>query len=90
MNLLHGFGYDVIVQILISGITFGLAHIMWTLFGGETKFIKVAFIATTLLGFAYATVYLIGDRNVGPCIVSHSLINVVIEPWLLLAAVSKK
>ncbi len=89
MDLLKGFGYGITIQIFISGIAFGLAHIMWGLFGGERKFIKGAFIATTILGFAYAIVYLIGNRNVGPCIISHSLINVIIEPWLLLAAVSK-
>lgn len=84
MDLLHGFDYGIIIQIVISGLAFGLAHVMWGLFGGERKFLKGAFISTTILGFAYAIVYLLGNRNVGPCIISHSFINMIIEPWLLL------
>jgi membrane protease YdiL (CAAX protease family) len=89
MDLLMGFGYGFVFQIIISGIAFGLAHIMWGFFGKERQFLKGAFISTTFLGFALAIVYLISDRNIGPCIISHSLINIIIEPWLLLASISK-
>jgi len=89
MDWLMGLGYGVILQILISGIAFGLAHIMWGLFGKEKQFSKGAFIATTILGFGLGIIYLIGNRNVGPCIVSHSVINIIIEPCVLCPAVSK-
>jgi len=89
MDFLMGSGFGFVIQIIISGIAFGLAHIMWGLFGKEKKFLKGAFISTTFLGFALALVYLISNRNIVPCIVAHSLINIVIEPWLLLCAISK-
>jgi len=89
MDFLMGFGFGFVVQVIASGIAFGLAHIMWGLFGKEKQFLKGAFISTTFLGFALAILYLISDRNIGPCIVSHSLINLIIEPWLLLSAISK-
>jgi hypothetical protein len=76
MDLLLGLGFGFVIQIIISGIAFGLAHIMWGLFGKERQFSKGAFIATTILGFSLAIVYLIGNRNIGPCIISHSMINI--------------
>lgn len=88
MDWLMGLGIGVIFQILISGIAFGLAHIMWGLFGKEKQFSKGAFIATSVLGSELAIIYLIGKRNIGPCIISHSLITLIIEPWLMLAAIS--
>jgi len=90
MDFLSNIGSNLIVQVLISGLSFGFMHIIWGLFGGGVKFLKGAFISTTLLGFSLAFVYLIGGRNVGPCIISHSLINIIIEPWLLLSAISKE
>ena len=89
MDLLMKLGYGDIIQIIVSGLAFGLIHITWGLFGKEKQFLKGAFIATTFLGFGLAIVYLIGNRNVGPCIISHSIINMIIEPWLVLAAISK-
>ncbi|MGE0090388.1 MAG: CPBP family intramembrane glutamic endopeptidase [Bacteroidales bacterium] len=89
MDWLMGLGYGIILQILFSGVVFGLAHVMWGLFGRDKQFSKGVFIATTILGFGLAIVYLVGNRNIGPCIIAHSLINIIIEPWLMLAAISK-
>ncbi|MFC3335787.1 CPBP family intramembrane glutamic endopeptidase [Flavobacterium palustre] len=89
MDLLDSKGYGAIIQVLISGILFALIHIIWVIFSRDMKFLRGAFISTFLLGTLLAIVYLIGNRNVGPCIISHALINVIIEPWLLLAAISK-
>jgi len=89
MDLLLGSGFGLIFQIIISGVAFGLAHIVWGLFGRNRQFLIGSFLSTTFLGFALAIIYLIGDRNIGPCIISHSLINIIIEPWFLLSAISK-
>ncbi len=89
MDLLMKLGYGVTIQIIVSGLVFGLIHISWGLFSKEKQFLKGAFIATTFLGFGLAIVYLVGNRNIGPCIISHSVINIIIEPWLMLAAISK-
>jgi membrane protease YdiL (CAAX protease family) len=89
MDLLMKLGYGDIIQIIVSGLSFGLIHISWGLFSKEKRFLKGAFIATMFLGFGLAIVYLVGNRNIGPCIISHSIINMIIEPWLMLAAISK-
>ena len=89
MDSIMGLHYGVIPQILFSGIAFGLAHVMWGFFGKDKQFLRGAFIATTILGFGLAIVYLVGNRNLGPCIIAHSVINIIIEPWLMLAAISK-
>jgi hypothetical protein len=89
MDLLMVKGYGLILQILISALMFSVIHVIWVIFGGELKFILGALKSTFGLGILLSLVYLIGNRNVGPCIISHSLINVIIEPWLLLSAVSK-
>jgi membrane protease YdiL (CAAX protease family) len=90
MDLLMKLGYGAIIQILISGLAFGLAHIVWGLFSKEKRFLKGAFISTMFLGFGLAIVYLVGNRNIGPCIISHSIINIIIEPWLMLSAISMR
>lgn len=89
MDGLMKLGYGVTIQVLVSVLTFGLAHITWGLFGKEKQFLKGAFIATSFLGFGFAIVYLIVNRNIGPCIISHSIINMIIESWLVLAKISK-
>jgi len=89
MDLLMKLGYGAAIQIIVSGLVFGLIHISWGLFSKEKQFLKGAFIATTFLGFGLAIVYIVGNRNIGPCIIAHSIINIVIEPWLMLAAISK-
>jgi membrane protease YdiL (CAAX protease family) len=82
-------GIGNILQIAISGAAFGLFHAVWSLPGGNIKFGLRASLSTTVLGLSLATLYVIGQRNIGPCIVSHSIISMTVEPWLLLAAVSK-
>jgi membrane protease YdiL (CAAX protease family) len=82
-------GIGIILQITISGVSFGIFHAAWSLPGGNIKFGLKASLSTTVLGLSLATLYIIGQRNIGPCIVSHCIISMTIEPWLLLAAVSK-
>jgi hypothetical protein len=43
---------------------------------------------TMILGCALAIVYLVGRRSLAPVITAHMLIDMAIEPWLLLFAVS--
>jgi len=80
-----------VIQVIISGIAFGLAHASWTLLAKrDIKFSLPAIISTSILGIFLAIIYLAGGRNLGPCIFAHVMINVVIEPWLMLSAVSGK
>jgi membrane protease YdiL (CAAX protease family) len=84
-------GFGSITQVIISGITFGLAHAGWALLAKrDLKFSLPAIISTSILGVFLAIIYLAGGRNLGPCIFAHAMVNVVIEPWLMLSAVSGK
>jgi hypothetical protein len=44
--------------------------------------------ATGLLGALLGGVYLLAGRQLAPCIWAHTLINLALEPWMVLAAVS--
>ena len=91
MDILLSRGFASVPQVLISGIAFGLAHSGWALFTKRgLKFSLTAIISTTVLGVLLAVIYLAGGRNLGPCISAHVMINIVIEPWLMLSAVSGK
>jgi membrane protease YdiL (CAAX protease family) len=84
-------GFAPILQVIISGVAFGLAHTSWTLLvKRDFKATLPAIISTSILGIFLAIIYLAGGRNLGPCIFTHVLINIVIEPWLMLSAVSGK
>lgn len=90
MDMLMARGLGPILQIIISGLAFGLAHTAWILFKGDIKFTIPAILSTSVLGILLAIIYLVGGRNLGPCIFAHVLINIIIEPWLMLSSVSGK
>jgi uncharacterized protein len=89
MDMLMSRGVATILQVIISGVVFGLAHTSWTLIAKrDFKVTLPAIISTSILGVFLAIIYLAGGRNLGPCIFAHVMINVVIEPWLMLSAIS--
>lgn len=91
MDMLMSGGFSPILQVVISGVAFGLVHASWTLLAKrDFKATLPAIMSTSVLGISLAIVYLAGGRNLGPCIFAHVLINIVIEPWLMLSAVSGK
>ncbi len=83
-------GFGPILQVVISGVAFGLAHTSWILAKRRFKFAIPAVLSTSVLGILLAIIYLVGGRNLGPCIFAHILINMIIEPWLMLSSVSGK
>lgn len=88
MDWLERSGGDAAVQVIVSGLSFGLMHVVW---GGLQRSWTAALgsvVATSILGLGLALVYLLGDRNLAPCIVSHFLVTASIEPGLLIAAFS--
>lgn len=91
MDMLMSGGVAPVLQVIISGVAFGLAHTSWMLLTKrDFKATLPAIIATSILGIFLAIIYLASGRNLGPCIFAHVLINIVIEPWLMLSAVSGK
>lgn len=84
MDYLAAKDFSIVLQILVSGLAFGLAHLVWGF-----KNIKAginAALSTFLLGVALAIVYWLGDRSLAPCIVAHFLVTALIEPGLLISA----
>jgi hypothetical protein len=90
MDMLMSRGVAPILQVIISGVVFGLAHYSWILARGDFKFAIPAILSTSVLGTLLAIIYLVGGRNLGPCIFAHAIINLIIEPWLMLSSVSGK
>jgi uncharacterized protein len=91
MDMFMKGGFNPILQVIISGVAFGLVHASWTLLAKRNfKATLPAILSTSILGIFLAIIYLAGGRNLGPCIFAHALINIVIEPWLMLSAVSGK
>lgn len=88
MDLTAAWGFAIGWQIVASAVTFGVAHAAWILFRGEIRIAVPVVASTMVLGALLAVVYLAAGRNVLPAIAAHTLINLVIEPWLILAAVS--
>lgn len=88
MDALDSGGASALVQVAAAGLAFGLVHSVWAFFSREARIIAPVVIATTVLGTLLGITYLVGDRNVLPVIVAHVVINLVIEPWLLLSSVN--
>lgn len=88
MDYAQAWGLSEVWQVVLSGVVFGLAHGVWHLFSAHRQFAMVGIAATTVAGMALAGLYLLANRSLGPPIAAHVLINLVIEPWLVLAAVS--
>jgi len=75
-----------VLQVLASGLAFGLAHGAWGLVGRSLRAAVGATVVTGALGTALAIVYIASGRSVAPCIAAHFLINAFVEPGLVLAA----
>jgi uncharacterized protein len=87
MDALQSRGWGALAQILASGLAFGLAHGIWGLFGRSLRAAIGATTATGVLGIALGVVYIVSGRSLAPCIAAHFLLNIFIEPGLMLAAV---
>ena len=78
-------GVGAVLQVLASGATFGLVHVVWGLMGGLRAAIQ-SMVWTAVLGAALGIVYLVSGRSLAPCIAAHFLITALIEPGLVIAA----
>ncbi len=88
MDWLLSFEYGFIIQVLVSGLVFGVAHTLWVLNGGQLKIALPVIFSTSMLGFLLAILYIVGDRNLIFPIAAHVTINLFIEPWLIVSSVS--
>jgi hypothetical protein len=87
MDSLMKHGANLLLQVAISAIAFGLMHAIWAFFRGSWRAGVGACVATGALGLGLAIVYLASSRSIAPCVAAHFLINALVEPGLVLAAV---
>jgi hypothetical protein len=89
MDWLERLGGDAAVQVVVSGVSFGVAHIVWGGLKGSWTTAIGSVVATSILGLGLAIVYLLAGRSLAPCVLSHFLVTALIEPGLLIAAFSR-
>lgn len=70
-----------VAQVVVSGVCFAIAH-FYAFVSPVT--LLVTFGMTFALGVGLAVAYLLGGRSLTPAIIGHALVDLVIEPWLLL------
>lgn len=88
MDYLQEQGHGNFIQVIVSGLAFGLAHLVW---GGKALSAAInATFYTFFLGAGLALVYIISDRNLAICIVAHTLVTGLIEPGLIKSALLDK
>lgn len=78
------------LQIILSAVLFGLAHMGWGAMTGHVDVHQLvgAVSATIILGLMMAVTYVVSARSLMPAVVAHGIIDVLVEPWLLLYAVT--
>jgi len=88
MDYLHEEGFSNFLQIVISGLAFGIAHLVW---GGKALSAAInATFYTFFLGAGLALIYIMSDRNLALCIITHTVVTGLIEPGLIKSAVLDK
>lgn len=90
MSELRWSGFGRAVQVIASGVLFGISHTGWGLFSRNINWPAIigSVSATAILGAAYALAYLASRNSLMPVIAGHVITDILIEPWLLLAAMS--
>jgi len=88
MDYLQEEGFSDFIQIIISGLVFGVAHLVW---GGKALSAAInATFYTFFLGAGLALIYIMSDRNLALCIIAHVVVTGLIEPGLIKSAVLDK
>lgn len=88
MDFLDARGHGYPLQVVVSALTFGIAHLVW---GARSWSAAVnAVISTAMLGAALAIVYIVGGRSLAPCVLAHMLVTALIEPGMVHAAVQDR
>jgi hypothetical protein len=88
MDALLRAGWPDALQVIASGVVFGMAHASWALVTGHVLVGVGAMIATGALGAGLALVYILGDRSLAPVIVAHFVVTATIQPGIMFAAFS--
>jgi membrane protease YdiL (CAAX protease family) len=73
-------GYGKAAQVVLPGLAFGFSHLGYTVHG----FLAGAgiMIPTAILGMVWGIAYLLGRRELLPCMVAHFLNDATALPWI--------
>ena len=90
MTELRSSGWGNMAQVVISSLVYGAVHATWGVITGmfTWELLGGAVIGTAVFGCFCAVTYLVSRRSLMPVIVCHGLIDLIIEPWLFMVAVS--
>lgn len=89
MTELNRIGVKNWVQILVSSLCFASYHNLQFLFVNfESVIFAIGMVISTFMGCIFAGIYLLGQRSLTPSIVSHSLVNIIVEPYHIMAYLS--
>jgi membrane protease YdiL (CAAX protease family) len=90
MTELRCSGWGNTAQVVVSSFLYGAVHATWGLISGMFTFelIGGAVIGTAVFGCCCSAVYLASRRSLMPVVLCHGLIDLTIEPWLFMVAVS--
>jgi membrane protease YdiL (CAAX protease family) len=82
-------GAPVLLQIVLSGLLFGLAHLGIAMMSGQFNMAAAVGVvtSTTVFGMLFAIVYLLAGRVLTPGIVGHGIFAAVTEPWMIMAVI---
>ena len=86
MDEILGAEWPAVVQVVASGLIFGLAHGIWGIMTGRISVGVGTMVATGTLGTALGIVYVVGDHSLAPVIVSHFIVTATIQPGITFAA----
>ncbi len=83
-------GWGTLAQVAISSLVYGALHATWGIVTGvfTWELLGGAVIGTSVLGCFCAVTYLVSRKSLMPVIAGHALMNLVIEPWMFMVAVS--
>ncbi len=83
-------GWGNAAQVIISSLIYGAVHATWGVVTGmfTWEMLGGIVIGTSVFGCFCAVTYLVSRRSLMPVIASHGAINLAIEPWMFMLAVS--
>jgi hypothetical protein len=89
MTIVMHHGVGPVAQIAISAGVFGAAHGIWAVAGGHPRAAIGPMLSTGILGGLLAIAFLLGGRSLAPCAASHIVINLFLEPWLIITSATR-
>jgi len=90
MTELAGAGVGWVLQVAAGAVLWGLVHFQWGRARGhyDSRRVIGAVGNTGVLGLAYGVAYLVGGRSLWPVIAGHGVLNLFVEPWLVMAGLT--